>query len=131
MKYIISILLLLPFSLFAQDSGNDIRKFDLGLNFGLNVSNVLAKNKDTLSSEDFSPRITGHIGLKLMYQPKPFLAVRSGFNFNIRGYKIKDEVFFNSSTPSEIETVFSFVYLDIPLVAQFNLATDVENGGFF
>lgn len=66
-----------------------------------------------------------------MYHPKPFLSVRSGFNFNIRGYKVKDEVFFNSSTPSEIETVFSFVYLDIPLVAQFNLATDVESGGIF
>lgn len=53
MKYIISILLLLALSLFAQDSGNDIRKFDLGVNFGLNVSNVLAKNKDTLFSENF------------------------------------------------------------------------------
>ncbi|MFT5666480.1 MAG: hypothetical protein ACI9DK_000665 [Vicingaceae bacterium] len=124
-------MLSLPLSLFPQDSENEIQKFDLGINVGRSFSDVLAKSKDTLLREDFSPRVTGHLGLNLMYNPKPFLSVRSGFNSYSRGYKIKDELFFNSPSPSEIETVFSFVYVDNPIVAQFKLAIDVENGDVF
>ncbi len=124
-------MLSLPLSLFPQDSENEIRKFDLGIKAKRSFSDVLAKSKGTLLCEDFSPRITGHLGLSLMYNPKPFLSVRSEFNSYIRGYKIKDKVFFNSPSTSKIETVFSFVHLDIAIIAKFKLAIDVKNGHIF
>ncbi|MFT6165671.1 MAG: hypothetical protein ACJAV5_000508 [Vicingaceae bacterium] len=131
MRLLLPILILFSISVTAQETEIAFRKFDIGASFGLNVSNVLAKSKDTVFSKDFSPRVTGHFGMRLIYNPFAFLSIRSGFTFNIRGYKLKEDIYFGSSTPVESEFIFSSVYIDFPLVAQFNIMPDVENGGMF
>lgn len=131
MRHLFIILVLFTFKLSAQDAELTFRKFDLGANFGLNISNVLAQSDDTLFSEDFKPRFTGHIGIKLIYNPTAFFSIRSGFTFNARGYKedVPPPPGFGNS--SELEFIFSALYIDIPLVVQANLTPKVEQGGIF
>lgn len=131
MRLLFTLLILFSISVTAQETEFTFRKFDAGVNLGLNVSNVLARNNDTLFSEDFSSRVTGHFGIKLIYNPNAVLSLRSGFTFNIRGYKVKEDIFLGSSTPVQSEFIFSAVYLDIPMVLQVNIMPDVENGGMF
>ena len=131
MRFLLALLILFSISLTAQESEFTFRKFDVGASFGLNVSNVIAKSNDTVFSKDFSPRVTGHFGMRLIYNPYAFLSIRSGFTFNVRGYKLKEDIYFRSSRPIETEFIFSSAYIDFPLVAQFNIMPDTEVGGMF
>ena len=130
MRYILLFSSFLFLNVYAQESELTFKKFNIGVNMGLNVSRVQAQSNDTVFSKDFNARATGHFGIKLMYNPNPYLSIRTGGMLNIRGYKAEEDVYFSSS-PTTYETVYSFVYMDVPLILQLNLMPDVENGGIF
>ncbi|MDX9696612.1 MAG: porin family protein [Bacteroidales bacterium] len=110
MKKVTKILILIVFVAFATESF--AQKF--GLKAGLNFANMLNKNDDITSSDEYKSKLGFQVGPVVEFDLTDMFSLETGVIFSTKGFKTEDA---GTSIFGDWETVsrINLNYLDIPV----------------
>lgn len=93
-----------------------------GINAGLNLSNLLAKDNDENYSNDFKMNPGFHVGATVNFSISKLFSLESGLSFTTKGSRMSEK-YSDIYTTYEYKEKLNLYYLDIPIVAKatFNL----------
>ncbi len=99
------------FVLFISLSLSSFSQMTLGVKGGLNLSNMLMKDDDETTSDDYKMTPGIHLGATVAIPlVKDMLYLEPGLFFNMRGFRIKEE-----SDGASVKGHLNLYYLDVPV----------------